>query len=371
MKPWTHNQILSELTDDELAALIAELSEALTPDDDFLGALLDEYDRRTESKASELDLLRADCKKRMGLAHTRPRTLRLALPAAAVIALVLGSSLLLPRLAARHVIEDPAYYLEAPAPSAAAETAAPAPTPVPASVSAPDPTQTPAPTAVPTAVPTAEPTAAPAPTAVPAPTAKAEPAHSPAAPAAASAPDPTAAPILTPVPTTEPALLADPTESLDNLTPEGNTANDASAPESLDRSEDPTDAAIPDDAAENAISAGAANTGDSSPYIKTNAPALVPSDEPAGSASEEGEAATRTRWVRVGDTWYYLLDDGSMATGWLHTDGAWYYLLDDGAMATGWVRVGDAWYYLREDGSMAADETIDGYTLDASGAWIE
>ena len=58
-----------------------------------------------------------------------------------------------------------------------------------------------------------------------------------------------------------------------------------------------------------------------------------------------------------------------MATGWQLVCGKWYYLNSSGAMQTGWVQVSGKWYYLYADGSMAANTVIDGYRLNAQGAY--
>ncbi|NSC06888.1 lectin-like domain-containing protein [Clostridium saccharobutylicum] len=84
-----------------------------------------------------------------------------------------------------------------------------------------------------------------------------------------------------------------------------------------------------------------------------------------------------TGWFKDTDgTWYFLCDGkdygalGYMETGWKLNNGKWYFLKDNGAMATGWTYIDNNWYYLYSDGSMASNTVIDGYTLDASGAWI-
>jgi len=77
-------------------------------------------------------------------------------------------------------------------------------------------------------------------------------------------------------------------------------------------------------------------------------------------------------WQNDGKGWTYLAHENSaMKTGWLKDGSAWYYLKDNGYMATGWVKDGDNWYYLKENGSMATDTTVDGYTVDATGAWVK
>ena len=78
-----------------------------------------------------------------------------------------------------------------------------------------------------------------------------------------------------------------------------------------------------------------------------------------------------TGWQQVNGTWYYLKESGAMATGWQQIGGTWYYLKDWGGMATGWQEVNGKWYYFYASGAMAANTTIDGYTVDASGAWVE
>ena len=100
-----------------------------------------------------------------------------------------------------------------------------------------------------------------------------------------------------------------------------------------------------------------------------------------------------TGWQQIGGTWYYLKDTGAMATGWLNLNGTYYYLESWGGMATGWKSVNGSWYYLDPAqggkmlangwywingkcyyfynwGGMADNTTINGYTVDATGAWV-
>ena len=58
-----------------------------------------------------------------------------------------------------------------------------------------------------------------------------------------------------------------------------------------------------------------------------------------------------------------------MVTGWKQSGGTWYYFNADGDMATGWKQIGGKWYYFYDSGAMASNTTIDGWTLDSSGAW--
>ena len=57
-------------------------------------------------------------------------------------------------------------------------------------------------------------------------------------------------------------------------------------------------------------------------------------------------------WKKVSGVWYYLNDDGYMATGWLKDKGKWYFLKANGAMATGWLLDKGEWYYLDSTGAM-------------------
>lgn len=85
----------------------------------------------------------------------------------------------------------------------------------------------------------------------------------------------------------------------------------------------------------------------------------------------QDNGAMKTGWVQDKGTWYFLQDNGSMKTGWVQDNGAWYFLQDSGAMKTGWLNDNGTWYFLNANGSMAANTTIDGYTVDASGAWVK
>ncbi len=80
--------------------------------------------------------------------------------------------------------------------------------------------------------------------------------------------------------------------------------------------------------------------------------------------------AMQTGWLNLNGTWYYLNASGAMQTGWLNLSGTWYYLQSSGAMKTGWLNDNGTWYYLQASGAMAANTTVDGYRLGASGAWI-
>ncbi|MBN1059324.1 lysozyme [Clostridium botulinum] len=96
----------------------------------------------------------------------------------------------------------------------------------------------------------------------------------------------------------------------------------------------------------------------------------------------EGQDGTITKgWYEDNGKWYYLKDNGTMATGWMKDkDGRWYYLDESGAMKTGWLKDKGKWYYLEPSstgfkGEMYGNRAaiIDGksYTFDCTGAWIE
>jgi len=82
------------------------------------------------------------------------------------------------------------------------------------------------------------------------------------------------------------------------------------------------------------------------------------------------DGSKKIGWVSTGGKWYYLQTDGIMKTGWVLDNNKWYYLNSNGAMQTGWILDNGNWYYLYGDGSMAANTTINGYKVSASGAWI-
>lgn len=77
-------------------------------------------------------------------------------------------------------------------------------------------------------------------------------------------------------------------------------------------------------------------------------------------------------WVKNDRGWWYQKADGTYpASCWFEINGQWYLFDQDGYMLTGWQKADGYWYYLNADGSMAANTTIDGYVLNASGQMIE
>ena len=66
----------------------------------------------------------------------------------------------------------------------------------------------------------------------------------------------------------------------------------------------------------------------------------------------------------------------SMAGTWMPYEGSWFYCQEDGSFAKGWqwIDTGNGVcksYYFDASGKMASDTVIDGYTVDASGAWTQ
>lgn len=64
--------------------------------------------------------------------------------------------------------------------------------------------------------------------------------------------------------------------------------------------------------------------------------------------------ATESAWIKDKGYWYYLKEDGSMASGWQKVEDAWYWLDSSGKMLSNqWIRVQGVWYYLKSSGAMA------------------
>jgi hypothetical protein len=97
---------------------------------------------------------------------------------------------------------------------------------------------------------------------------------------------------------------------------------------------------------------------------------VAPTSKPTTTATTTAPTAKVTGWSKADGTWRYYDNNGSMKTGWINDSGTWYFLDSSGAMKTGWINDNGTWYYLNASGAMASNTVIDGYTLDASGAWI-
>ena len=85
----------------------------------------------------------------------------------------------------------------------------------------------------------------------------------------------------------------------------------------------------------------------------------------------KADGTMTTGWYNDNGNWYFLNTSGAMKTGWILDGSTWYYLNGSGSMKTGWLNDNGTWYYLNASGAMAANTTVDGYVLNASGAWIK
>ena len=82
--------------------------------------------------------------------------------------------------------------------------------------------------------------------------------------------------------------------------------------------------------------------------------------------------AMATGWYQEGSTWYYLdQSNGDLKIGWQNLGNKWYYLRSSGAMATGWFQVGSKWYYAYSSGALAVNTTVDGYSVNYNGEWVQ
>jgi hypothetical protein len=79
---------------------------------------------------------------------------------------------------------------------------------------------------------------------------------------------------------------------------------------------------------------------------------------------------TNAEWKQNSNGWWNT-EGNSWSVGWREIDGDWYYFDSNGYMKTGWMQDGGKWYYLYNSGDMAINTTINGYTLDYNGVWIE
>ncbi len=112
------------------------------------------------------------------------------------------------------------------------------------------------------------------------------------------------------------------------------------------------------------------------------------------------DGSARTGWLLLGKTWYYLdpANAGAMKTGWyqdtskrwfysnssgamlakrwIKTGNTWYYVMSNGARQTGWLSLGVATYYLNpaQAGAMVVGDfkvSNVSYRADASGALVK
>ena len=87
---------------------------------------------------------------------------------------------------------------------------------------------------------------------------------------------------------------------------------------------------------------------------------------------DEPNGDMKTGWQYLGNKWYYLRSSGSMATGWYQEGSTWYYLnASNGDMKTGWFQVNGKWYYAYSSGALAVNTTVDGYSVNYNGEWVQ
>ena len=80
----------------------------------------------------------------------------------------------------------------------------------------------------------------------------------------------------------------------------------------------------------------------------------------------------QTGWQHLGNKWYYLRSSGAMATGWYQVGSTWYYLhASNGDMKTGWFQVNGKWYYAYSSGALAVNTTVEGYSVNYNGEWVQ
>ena len=91
---------------------------------------------------------------------------------------------------------------------------------------------------------------------------------------------------------------------------------------------------------------------------------------------EDGTTYEQPAWEMVNGKWFAFDADGYADAGWVYDTelGGWFFIDINDGMKTGWQLVGGLWYYLQpvsdgKKGIMYADRWIDGWYVDASGAW--
>ena len=86
---------------------------------------------------------------------------------------------------------------------------------------------------------------------------------------------------------------------------------------------------------------------------------------------KQGGYAAMNEWYFIGGSWYYFDEHCYMVTKkWIKsaTREVWYYLGEDGKMATGWIEDDGKRYYLNDQGEMQHDCVVDGITLNSDGS---
>ena len=93
----------------------------------------------------------------------------------------------------------------------------------------------------------------------------------------------------------------------------------------------------------------------------------------AGAADGSPRGAMLLGWQWLGDAWYYFDENQGALTGWQWLGDGWYYMNSEGKMQKGWLDEGGNRYYLNNSGKMlTGQQTIDGktYYFNSSGVLI-
>ena len=92
---------------------------------------------------------------------------------------------------------------------------------------------------------------------------------------------------------------------------------------------------------------------------------------PAPDVTPTPTPEIKAGWKNNEIGWWYQRANGTYPVSeWEIINGTWYHFDENGYMQTGWLNSDGTWYYLNADGSMATDTWIDGYYVDANGAWV-
>ncbi|MBQ3543802.1 MAG: MucBP domain-containing protein [Lachnospiraceae bacterium] len=103
-------------------------------------------------------------------------------------------------------------------------------------------------------------------------------------------------------------------------------------------------------------------------YVKSNG--VMATSEFVGNyyVDANGVWVTGTKWVKVGDDYYYLVKGVAQKSKWVKVGTKYYYFDASGVMqANKWI---SNKYYVKADGSMATSEFVGNYYVNASGAWV-
>lgn len=144
---------------------------------------------------------------------------------------------------------------------------------------------------------------------------------------------------------------------------------------------DPEDVTEPDDTPDytGSSSRGGSGGGFSSNKAARNLYAMSGNWEQVGASwkfKKLNGYYAKNEWGYINNSYYYFGDDQLMKTGWQYISNAWYYLnpaagSEEGKMLTGWQQINGSLYYLNTSGAMAADQYVDGYYVNASGARVQ